>query len=66
MWVMNCSERDAYGEKLLKKEEYLEKYDEYLLDEFWLAWGDNRRWIDGDWRLKEVRELCDIVGEDAI
>ena len=40
--------------------------DEYLLDEFWLAWGDNRRWIDGDWKIKEVRELCDIVGEDAI
>ena len=45
MWTANCSERDAYGEPVLRKQEYRDKYEEYLLDEFWLAWGDGQGFL---------------------
>ena len=54
MWTANCSERDAYGETVLRKEEYVTKYEEYLLDQFWLTWGNNRKWIDGEWKHDET------------
>ena len=50
MWTANCSERDAYGETVLRKQEYRDKYEEYLLDQFWIAWGNNRKWVKGEWK----------------
>ena len=50
MWAANCSERDAYGEPILRKEEYLSNNAEFLLDQFWLAWGNNRKWVNGEWK----------------
>ena len=53
MWTANCSERDAYGETVLRKKEYVTEYEEYLLDQFWLSWGTNRMWINGEWKREE-------------
>jgi hypothetical protein len=53
MWAANCSERDAYGEPILRKEEYLSNNAEFLLDQFWLDWGNNRKWVKGEWKHEE-------------
>ena len=53
MWSANCSERDAYGEPILRKEEYLSNNAEFLLDQFWLDWGNNRKWVKGEWKHEE-------------
>jgi hypothetical protein len=50
MWSNNCSERDAYGEPMLAKDEYVKHNESFLLDEFWVSWGRNRKWIDGEYK----------------
>ena len=50
MWIENCTERDRYNEPLLRKEEYIGQNEKWLLDEFWLDWGHNRKWIQGEYK----------------
>lgn len=40
MWSANCLERDAYGETVLTKSEYITQNEDFLLDQFWLKWED--------------------------
>ena len=45
MWNDNCSERDAYGELVQTKEEYVSQNEAFLRDKFWTFevedWTDN-------------------------
>jgi hypothetical protein len=45
MWNDNCRERDAYGELVLTKEEYISQNEAFLRDKFWTFevedWTDN-------------------------
>tara|TARA_B110000483_G_scaffold159044_1_gene188766 strand:- start:260 stop:424 length:165 start_codon:yes stop_codon:yes gene_type:complete len=50
MWIENCKERDTFSEPLLRKEEYIVQNEKWLLDEFWLDWGHNRKWIEGEYK----------------
>ena len=50
MWIENCKERNSYSEPLLRKEEYIRQNCKWLLDEFWLDWGKNRKWIEGEYK----------------
>jgi len=50
LWLENCKERDSYNEPLLRKEEYITANETWILDEFWLNWGHNRKWIKGEYK----------------
>lgn len=50
LWIENCKERDSYNEPQLRKEEYIAANEKWILDEFWLDWGHNRKWIDGEYK----------------
>ena len=50
LWLENCKERDSYNEPLLRKEEYITANETWILDEFWLDWGHNRKWIKGEYK----------------
>ena len=50
LWLENCKERDSYNEPLLRKEEYISANETWILDEFWLDWGHNRKWIKGEYK----------------
>ena len=50
LWLENCKERDSYNEPLLRKEEYITANETWILDEFWLNWGHNRKWIEGEYK----------------
>ena len=50
LWLENCKERDSYNAPLLRKEEYITANETWILDEFWLNWGHNRKWIKGEYK----------------
>ena len=50
LWLENCKERDSYNEPQLRKEEYITANETWILDEFWLNWGHNRKWIKGEYK----------------
>ena len=50
LWIENCKERDSYNEPQLRKEEYISQNEKWILDEFWLDRGHNRKWIEGEYK----------------
>ena len=38
------------AEPILAKDEYVKHNESFLLDEFWVSWGRNRKWIDGEYK----------------
>jgi len=39
MWLENCIERDALGDPLLKRAEYIELNKEFLKNKYAIYWG---------------------------
>ena len=47
MWVANCSEREAYGEAILSRDEYRSQNARYLEDKFYEDEVGSKVWSAG-------------------